>query len=103
MKFHVVQHIYYLFLCCFTGFYFSLGHLGCVVDGHYFTPMAPELYYYRMVDLVTGIIFYLRLIVIPVYLTGSLFTLLQVSIFNCIAEDVICQLQTTFLKKWINI
>jgi hypothetical protein len=51
---------------------------GNVIMGMHFTPMAPELTLYRVLDLATAIIFYIRWIVIPIYQTGSLSTLLHV-------------------------
>jgi uncharacterized membrane protein YqhA len=40
--------------------------------------MSPELDPYRKLDLFTALIFYTRWIVLPVYFTGSLWTLVQV-------------------------
>jgi fatty acid desaturase (delta-4 desaturase) len=78
-KFQVVQHVYFVFLCCFYGFTVLLNSTQNVIKGMHYTMMSPELYPYRVFDFITGLIFYLRLIVLPVYQTGSLYTCLQVA------------------------
>jgi hypothetical protein len=73
----IAQHLYTFILLGSMGFWMLGQTMGYLISDSLHTTMPPEMFRYRLCDIITSLIFYMRWFVLPVYLTGSLSTLLQ--------------------------
>lgn len=78
-KWYGFQYIYFFFLIGLYGWSASFDFLSNVIHGINYTKMSRYIFYQRLFDFFSIILFFFRWYILPIYNTQSIYTLIQIA------------------------